>query len=628
MTIKASDHPDLTNLVLLVLGSMVLLPVCNGDMLYMAQERSLFMSGSIFLHDCLRNVGGGTEWVGRFLTQLFYYPWLGASVQVAIWAVTYWLLCRIFPLPCKWRWLLLLPVVSLLISTIDLGYWIYYIKLPGYWFRESVGLLCCTLLVGMGMDQSHRVALNGTDKAGGWWQKVTGDLAGRWWQKMAGVLAAVLSLGLYPLIGWYSVLALLIIAIEGLLAKRWIQLGVTFLLLLVGPPAIARTYTTLPAGEAWFAAFPAIESNFVFSWIRTLPFIIMAVTMVVLPVIRHYCDKKDCRPSQGKGIHYILFNRMLPALGLAGMFGWAYCANFSDHNFHAEIRAYHAIEEQRWADVLREVYEAPDGPTRQLVVSKNIALLHADHLHDLLFAFPCAGADPVPTDTLPVHLVQTAASLFYLYHGMTNDAIHWCIENSVEYGLTVSDLRILSLASLIGEEYDVAAKYLNMLLGTTFHYKFAQRYLPLALHPEWISEYPELAIIKELHDDFGERINNDTGNCEKMIYEAFANQAYHSKKRGLEAAMAYSLMLKDYELIWHHFPRYAHQLGKNKMPKQYQEAIYLGTQMTNAPHKAEEFRFDADIPQRFQFFFSNKNNPKDDHSFWWFYQYCTNVRFY
>lgn len=617
MSIRPATYFDLFNLLLLVLGSVVLLPVCNSDMLYMAQEHNLFMSGSIFLDDCLRNVGGGTMWIGRFLTQLFYYPWLGSAVLVLLWIAIYLLLRLTFPLPLQWRWLLLSPIVALLVSTIDLGYWIYYIKLPGYWFRESVGLLFCAILISL---RSQHYILK--------------------WVTYPVCLAC------YPLIGWYSLLALLIIAIDDLLERRWLQFSFALLLLLVGPPAIARNYTTMPDGEAWIAAFPVIESNFVFSWTRTLPFIIMACAMAAFPIILHYCDKKESLSTSGKeaplhavdkSTHYIYNikttlsgmskNGALPVIGILSMACWAIYANFYDHNYHAEMRAYRAIEEQRWADVLREVKEAPDGPTRQLVVSKNIALLHTDHLHDLLFAYPCAGADPAPTDTLPVHLVQTAAPLFYLYHGMTNDAIHWCIENSVEYGMTVSDLRILSLASLVGEEYDVAAKYLNMLLATTFQRKFAQRYLPLALHPEWITEYPELAIMKELHEDMGERINNDTGNCEKMIYEAFANQANHDKKRGLEAAMAYSLMLKDYELIWYHFPQYARLADRKTMPRQYQEAIYLGTQMKGAPHSADEFRFDADIPQRFPYFFS-QNNLKDDHSYWWFFQYCTNVRFY
>lgn len=596
MKLNTSASYDLINLTAFVLCAIVLLPLCNGDLLYMAQERSLFMNGSIFWHECIRNVGGGTVWIGRFLTQLFYYPWLGSMMLIVLWAATYLLLSRTFPLPQRFRWLLLLPITALLVSVIDLGYWIYYIKLPGYWFRESLGLFFCSLLIAY--RKQHPIL--------------------KW-------IPYLLSVACYPLIGWYSVLALLVIAIDDLLAKRWLQLVIALVLLLVAPPVLARCYTTMPDGEAWIAAFPAIGSFFVFSWVRTMPFIIMAVMMAIFPIIRHYCSQSQ--PNLTGQSKYK--NWAFPLAGIACMVCWSFCANFSDHNYHAEMRAYRAIEEQRWSDVLHEVDKTPNGPTRQLVVSKNIALLHADHLHDLLYAFPCLGANPAATDSLPVHMVQTAAPLFYLYHGMTNDATHWCIENSVEYGLTVSDLRILSLASLIAEEYDVAAKYLNMLAGTSFHRNFARRYLPLTQHPDWIGEYTELTKMKALHEDIGQYINSDKGNCEKQIYETFANQAHHSQPIGLEAAMAYSLMLKDYDLIWHHLPAYARQLNKKKMqmPRQYQEAIYLGTQMEGTPYSASEFRFDADIPQRFQFFFSQKK-PKDDHTYWWFFQYCTNVQFY
>lgn len=577
---KTSHYPDLINLSLLVLGGLVLLPLCNGDTLFMAQERNLFLSGAQFLNDCLRNVGGGTEWLGRRLTQLFYYPWLGGSVLVSLWVLIYLLLRRAFPLSPQWRWLCAVPLVALLVSVIDLGYWIYYIKLPGYWFRESLGLCCCTLLL--------------------------------WGSKKQSYLSAVLSLCLYPLIGWYSVLALLAIAVGEMLAKRWLPACVAILLLLVGPPAIARVYTTLPVGYAWLAAFPLIESNQTFSWVRTLPFIIMAASLMAVYLMGN-CKKQCSRLLQG-GAYVCLV-------------AWLCLSNYVDHNYHAEMRAYRAIEEFRLGDVLKEVKDAPNGPTRQMVVSKNIALLYTDHLHDQLFQYPTFGVDPVVSDSLPVHMVQTAAPLFYLYHGMTNDATHWCIENSVEYGLTVSDLRILSLAALVNGESKVAAKYLQMLNGTAFYGDFAKHYLLLAFHPEWFDRYPELQIMKELNDDLEEYINSDKGNCEKQIYEAFANQAHHSNARGRELAMAYALMLKDYELIWHHLPAYARHLGKNKMPRQYQEAVYLGTQMKGAPYSADEFNFDADIPQRFNFFFS-QNNLRDDHSYWWFFQYCNNVRFY
>lgn len=594
MKLSTSASYDLINLAVLVLCAVVLLPISNGDMLYMAQERSLFMNGMTFMNDCLRNVGGGTEWIGRFLTQLFYYPWLGSSMLIILWTVTYLVLRRAFTLPNEWRWLLLLPLVALLVSTIDLGYWIYYIKLPGYWFRESVGLLVCTLLISY--RQQHCML--------------------KW-------LPYILGLMCYPLIGWYSLLALLIIAVEDLLANRWLQFSLALLMLLVGPPIIARTYTTLPNGEAWIAAFPAIESNFVFSWTKTLPFFFMACAMTALPFIRHFFSQ-HCLDGAGRSKHK---KWTILALGIACMIGWASYANFNDHNYHAEIRTYRAIEEQRWTDVLQEVKEAPCGPTRQLVVSKNIALLHSGQIQDKLFSYPTVGTDPVVNDSLPVHMVQTAAPLFYLYHGMTNDATHWCIEKSVEYGLSVSDLRILSIAALINGESKAAAKYLQMLNNTTFYGDFAKHYFPLTLHPEWFDRYPELQIMKELNGDLEEYINSDKGNCEKQLYEAFANQSHHRNARGIELAMAYALMLKDYDLIWYHFPAYVKQLGKKKMPRQYQEAIYLGTQMKGAPYSADEFRFDADIPQRFQFFFSQKN-PKDDHSYWWFYQYCTNVRFY
>ena len=95
-----------------IAGALLLLPLLSGDLLYMAQSRSLFMSGSQFWHDCMRHAGGGLEWLGLALTQLGYYPWLCGWALVLIWLATLWLLRRIFPLPATMAMATFYPTCS------------------------------------------------------------------------------------------------------------------------------------------------------------------------------------------------------------------------------------------------------------------------------------------------------------------------------------------------------------------------------------------------------------------------------------------------------------------------------------------------------------------------------------
>ena len=90
------------------------LVVNNADLLYEAQEQSLWMSGSLFFHQCVEQPGGVLSWAGRYLTQFFYYPALGASMLILLWLLIYFLIywgCRL-----KWYlcWAALLPSMLLL----------------------------------------------------------------------------------------------------------------------------------------------------------------------------------------------------------------------------------------------------------------------------------------------------------------------------------------------------------------------------------------------------------------------------------------------------------------------------------------------------------------------------------
>lgn len=175
------------HLTFLALLALVFLVVLNSDLLYMVQSRSLFMSGSIFLADCLRVPGGFLTWLGLWFTQFCYYPALGGSLLVALWLALYVVLQRAFRPVGSWSWLLLIPVVSLLVSTVDLGYWIYLLKQHGYWFRETLGTLFVALLLWLQGRENHL------------WRNAS---------------ASVLALASYPLLGWYAVLATLCVLLR------------------------------------------------------------------------------------------------------------------------------------------------------------------------------------------------------------------------------------------------------------------------------------------------------------------------------------------------------------------------------------------------------------------------------
>ncbi len=570
---------DICNLLTLIVASVYLLLVRNADVLYMAQDHSLCLNEpSVFFHDVAHLPGGLLVWIGCWLTQLFYYPWLGATVLLLIWVATYFMLTRAFRIPSQWRWVALIPLMALLVSEVDLGYWIYYIKQPGYWFRESLGLLTVSLLL--------------------WLQSAarTADLCHRIIRWAAPCLAILT----YPLIGWYATLALVAMGIRYLLSRQWGAGSFSLLLALLMPPLMVKCYTSVRDADAWTIGFPLIESNLSLSWLLTVPFIVMVAALLLMISVKVW-------PEIKKASLYI------QATVLAGMLLTSVSCSFDDYNYHAEIEMYRDMEEFRWDRLISRMDKLPEGPTRQMVVCKNLALINLKHLGDGLFLYPNIGPDPKVNPGLEMHIAQTSAPMFYLQHGLANDAIHWCIENSVEYGLSMNDIKIMTLAAILNGENQLAAKYINMLRHTLFGSIWAKRYYPLTVQPDWIKDYPELQTMKKLHDSDIEYIVGDLGDCEFRIYRHFSNTLYNPDPLFQEVALAYSLMLKNREISMIQLQTYRELHRRQKeLPHYYQEAYDLFRKMEQ--HTLTKEEVDKMIPavhgKTYPWFFFKVNDAK------------------
>ena len=115
-----------------------LILLTQSDYLRAVAANDLFVSGHTFMVETLKNHGGLWAWIGSFLTQFFTYPWLGALLLVFIWTITYFFLVDAFQLKGKHKYLAWIPIFALLVSVIDIGYWMYIFRIQGYWFSQSV----------------------------------------------------------------------------------------------------------------------------------------------------------------------------------------------------------------------------------------------------------------------------------------------------------------------------------------------------------------------------------------------------------------------------------------------------------------------------------------------------------
>lgn len=118
----------------------------QSDYLYAVEENNLFVGSRTFMTEMLDWNGDLWAWIGCFLTQFFHYPWLGALILVVLWTAIYFIVVDLCSLKGNRRLLAWIPVCALLVSVTDIGYWMYYIKMPGYWFSQTVAFLVTVLL--------------------------------------------------------------------------------------------------------------------------------------------------------------------------------------------------------------------------------------------------------------------------------------------------------------------------------------------------------------------------------------------------------------------------------------------------------------------------------------------------
>ncbi|MCR5043173.1 MAG: DUF6057 family protein [Bacteroidaceae bacterium] len=603
--------------VAVVVMGLYHLIVRNSDMLYMAQSKDFFSFDPSFRADCMHAPGGFISWVSSFLTQFFFHPSLGASIMVAIWVASIWLSKFTFRVKMAWMAILAIPAVCLLVSTIDTGYWLYYCKQTGYWFYGTLGYLFTNLLV-----LFHSC-----------FKKTT-----------ARVIMAILIAATYPFLGWYTLLALLYVAVLSLcrmkaddsLASKILLPLIPLVLIGITPLVCYQFYSGVRFEDMWMAGFPFFENDNVTSFIPSIPFIVLAAVPLLFPFL-----PKKVENSTGMTWGVILVTTAVLVLSWL----WVEKSDFQNYNYHAEMRMYRAAEEQDWDKVLDEMSNIPGDASREMVLFKNIALMNKGEMGTKMFKYNNMGEPPTNGfDTLRVHMVQTAAPLIYYYHGKTNFALRWSIENSVEFGYDYDHLKILARCALVSGEMEMAKRYLNILQSTLYYRDWAERLMPITEKPELIKKFKEFDSVRELRDHMGTVLDGDNGLCEMYLLTYFSQTMNKDSKLLQELTLNYALIQKDIQLFWPRFFLYAQLHQGEPMPIHYQEAAILYGNLEPQSADISTMPFQDEVKKSYEGFHNMTQSllqagmGSDEigeatkstygNTFYWFYFFCRDVHSY
>ena len=559
--------------VLLIIFAIKLLSN-ESEFLLRAQELNLWLPTGLYWKTLMQYPGGAASWLTTYLTQYFFHPWLGVSILCGLWLIICVLLAWVYKLKGPWVALTALVPLALMACFVQTGYWIYYQKLPGHLFVPSVGVLFATLCLVV----QRLLDNNLPEKATRW--------VSLFWMALVCIVG-------YPFFGAWALGATGLLGIfqkvkDSTFNFKLSTLNFIFSLLLIAAiPQIyyQQVFEMTERGFLYVAALPSFRySAEIFTQYR-IPYYAIIAAFVILALV-----------SVGEGFPFA--KKLKPwfksvtvlILLFAAIFGvsktW-----YRDGNFHKELAMNRAVEDLDWERVLTIARDGSSDvkPTRQMVLYKNLALFRLGRAGNEMFTYPEGAVQQ--NAPWKVRITQVGGKLIYYHYGKENFCYRWCMEDGVEFGWKAETLKFMARTSMLNHEWTVARKYLGLLKKTTFHRQWAERYEQLLDTPEafdlekleasakagkpLLDEQAMKEFAPILHMmTYPDRLDGDNTLVEMYLLQTFA-KGNGDDPLFQEMTLICSLIMKDIDLFWPRFMKFATMHPELHMPRHYQEAAYL-----------------------------------------------------
>ena len=519
----------------------------EADLLWKVQQHSLFLNSSLFFRQQMVVPGGMLSYLGAFFSQHFYYPWVGVVLLCAWWLLLMWLTERTFNIPGKWIVLTVVPVAILLVANMQLGYWVYVIKLRGFFYVATLGVTGGTAFL--------------------WaFRKLPEKL----WLRAAFIVLTTL-IG-YPLMGVYALAAILLMV---LLAWRYpltsypspltskLILSTVALLSIVAIPLLYYrfVYYETNLADIYTTALPnfSISDDYPEFY---YPYYLLAAFYLLLTWISCCEWKAPKRP---------VLEWIKQGIVLAVVAGGVYHFWYKDANFHHELRMQRCIEQADWEGAIEEGKKQDGEPTRSIVVMHNLALSRLGRQCGEMYQFP-KGSKKINTP-LPIYMYHVAGRLMLYHYGMMNECHRICMEDGVEYGWNVELLRYMARCAIFSHEKQAARKFLDLLRQTIYYRSWADHMEQLMNDSQLLVSDKETGPITHMMH-YTDQLDAVEGWVEKCVMTTLA-QHDADDLYFQEQAVLGAMWTRDSDFFWPRFEHYYNLNGDRPVPRIFQEAAWL-----------------------------------------------------
>ena len=539
--------------ILMPLVSLVVLTVVmltyEPLLLFKVQEYNLFLYTPLFFKQCMVASGGMLTWLGSYFTQYFYHQWIGVLFLCLWWALLMWLTKKAFNIPNKWIVVVLIPVSLLVIADFMLGYWLFYLKMRGYYFASTIGMCVVMALIWAYRSLPNKYFVH----------------------TLFIICATILS---YPLFGFYGLLASLAMAVitwklDGMTITNKAINTTVALLSIAAIPLVCYRYVFHETNiiNIFWTGLPLfrIDNDYYQYYIS---FYLLAAFVVIAALLYKKNRKNEVKRVTVWGISQLF---IFAIIAFATYHFW-----YKDKNFHSELEMNYCAENLDWEGILSIARDWED-PTRMMWMMKNLALFREGRQGDEMYHYK--NGDKKCVAPFMVRMTQTGGKMLYLHYGQTNFCYRWCLEDGVEYGWRIEYFKYMLKCSLINGEHVVAKKYIDILKKTKYYVDMAEKYDAMLKNPESIKQDKELGPIFNMLSP-QDVLTSDNTLIEIYLLNTFAN-ADSDNPMFQEQTLLAALQMKDIDMFWPRFFHYATIHSQEHMPKHYQEAAYLYGHLEN-----------------------------------------------
>jgi hypothetical protein len=493
------------------------------------EQYQMFLFTPAYLADTLCRPGGAAEYIARFLTQFYYFPWLGALIIAFLLMLV------------QRQMLSVLRHTGKPGGATSPGEALSFVPSLAYWI-----LLC---------DENYM--LTGVVSLSGALLAFRGGCAIRSASLRTGYCLALIP-ALYVLTGGTALVFALLCAVRetGRSGRRFFFTAGCGLLLLLTPVLAQYVFGQYPLAKLWTGA-----NYYRFPVLFPFPLLMLWLSVPGLAAVcRRLPAGKGGRRRVPAGVQLVLL--MLPAAwGLSCAADWE----------KEEVMKYDCcVRTGRWERIIRMAdRKAPQSPLS--VSFLNLALCKEGRMADRMFHYYQNGPEGLlPSFVRDFSLPMMAGEVYY-HLGFINTAQRFtfeAMEAVPDFQRSSRGIRRLAETNLLNGHYEVARKYLRLLQHTLFHRRWATATLACLSDGQCVEANPEWARLRKY------RTKTDFlfSEGEKDMMLGLLLQQNPGNRPAFEYLLAYCLLTKDLK----HFLRY-YPLGENipyrSMPESYREAL-------------------------------------------------------